>query len=193
MQVFFDFSSKFALNDFHASPINFNLDNKTKLITGDYIGIDFPVTFKQYEGKKLTDVLDTGFAGLYLISEKFKTILEENTLTGWKVYSIKLFDKKGIEVFGYHGFSVTGRCAAVDYGKSEIIEKRLVSHGPICKYYKGMFIDDWDGTDFFTPERTLYTLITKKAANALKKNKITNFRLENLTDIETDVKIIKYY
>jgi hypothetical protein len=171
---------------FQASPINLNLDDDLKLIEGEYNGIDFPIVFKQKYGKKLTDILDTGFPKLYLISEKLKKVIEENKLTGWKIYSIKLFDKKGNEIFGYHGFSLTGRCTSIDYG-TEIIEKRMVPDGPVCRYYKGIFVNNWDGTDFFIPEGTLYTFMTEKTADLLKKNEITNLRMVNLLDEETDV------
>jgi hypothetical protein len=48
-------------------------------------------------------------------------------------------------------------------------------------------IDKWDGSDFFTPEGTYETFITRKAADVLKKNKISNVRLKNLADAEIDV------
>jgi hypothetical protein len=48
--------------------------------------------------------------------------LEENQFTGWKIYPIKLFDKKENEVEGYHGLSVTGICGPQSY--NEIIEKK---------------------------------------------------------------------
>src|SRR3989304_5749304 len=77
------------------------------------------------------------------------------------------------------------------YQKSEIIEKRLVPHGPLCKYYKGLVIDDWDGSDFFTPEGTYATFVSKKAADVLKKNKITNLNLENLADYQVHVSDVR--
>ena len=120
-----------------------------------------------------------------------RKVLEENHLTGWKVFPIKLYDKKGREITGYHGFSITGQSGPTSYEKSEIIEKRLVPNGPLCKYYKGIFIDKWDGTDFFTPDGTYQTFITKKAANILKENKISNMELRNLAEIETNVRYVK--
>ena len=163
------------------------INDHWNLIKGKYEGINFPVAFKQEYGKKFADILGTGWPSLYLISDRMKSILEENKLTGWKVFPIKLYDKKGNEIQGYHGFSITGQCSPVDFGKSEIIEKRLVSHGPLCKYYKGLIVDGWDGSDFFTPEGTYETLMTKKAADALKKNKITNLRMKNLADFQINV------
>lgn len=183
---FFKFSSKLVSSTVQASPIELNIEN-SKLIKGDYLGIDFPVIFKQEDGKKFCDILDTGYVSLYLISERMKTILEENNLTGWKIFPIQLYDKKGNEISGYHGFSITGKCGPINYEKSQIIEKQTVPSGPIFKYYKGIFIDDWDKKDFFSPNKTYQIFITENAADILKKNKITNMYLKNISDYEIGV------
>jgi hypothetical protein len=137
--------------------------------------------------------LDTGWAGLYLISDHLKEILQENNLTGWKIFPIILYDKKKQEIAGYNGFSTVGRCGPINRQKSEIIEKRFVPTGPIVKFYKGLYIglDQWDGTDFFIPDQTYGTIITERAANVLQRNKITNVRLENLADVESHVNSVK--
>ena len=95
-------------------------------------------------------------------------------------------DKKGQEIQGYHGLSIVGRCGKIDYSKSEIIEKRLVPNAPLGKYYKGSYVslDEWDGSDFFLPEKYFGIIITSRAAEVLKRNKLTNIRLENLAEIE---------
>src|ERR1700722_20078064 len=99
---FFDFMSQPASTTVQAHPTDLNIDC-LKLIKGNYQGIDFPVFFKQEYGNKLYDILDTGFPGLFIISERMRKILEENNLTGWKVFPIKLYDKKGNEIADYHG------------------------------------------------------------------------------------------
>ena len=189
---FFDFSSKPLSSTLQAHPVGLKTDENgvsdhSKLIKGQFSGIDFPVIFKQEYGKKLTDILNTGAAGFFLISDRMKKILEENNLTGWKTFPIKLYDKKRNEIFGYHGFSTVGRCGPIDYEKAEIIEKRRVPAGPLCKFYKGLHVglDEWDGNDFFIPDETYGTIITQRAADVLKINKITNMHLVNLADIET--------
>ncbi|MFZ4499873.1 MAG: imm11 family protein [Minisyncoccia bacterium] len=163
------------------------------LVMGDYSGISFPVVFKQEYGKKLQDILDTGWPSLHLISNKMKTVLEDNNLTGWKTFSVKVLDMQGQEIYGYHGFSVTGRCNKIDYGKSEIVEKRLVPNGPLIKFYQGLHIevDKWDGKDFFLPEKYFGIMITQKVAEIVKKSKLTNVLLENLTIIETDYSTVQ--
>lgn len=189
-KFFFSLSSKLSSSTVQAHPIDLKIEH-SKLIKGDYAGIDFPILFKQKYGNELNDMLDTGIAGLFLISDRMKTILEENNLTGWKTFPIKLYDKNGGEIIGYHGLSITGRCGSTSFEKSKIIEKQLVPTGPICKYYKGIHIDKWDGSDFFSPDKKYRTFITKKAADILKKNKLTNVRLENLADHEIDVRYVK--
>lgn len=194
IEKFYTFSSKLSSSTVQAHAISLSdkedstgLFDHHRLIQGVCNDISFPVIFKQEYGKKLEDVLDTGWPSLFLISDKLKGVLEESTLTGWKTFVVKVLDKKGQEIQGYHGLSITGRCGKIDYSKSEIIEKRLVPNAPLSKYYKGLHVglDEWDGSDFFLPEKYFGIIITSRAAEVLKKNKLTNIRLENLAEIET--------
>ena len=189
MSEFFDFGSKLVSTTFLAAPEGLKKSDNgiwetRNLIKGIYEGVKFPVVFKQDDGKILRDILDTGHPGLYLISDRMKILLEENKLTGWQTYPIRLYDKKGVELFGYHGFSVIGHCGPISYEKSEIIERRYIPDGPICRYYKGKSIEDWDGSDFFTPQKNYGIIVTKRAADILKQNKIANLDLENLKEQE---------
>jgi len=190
-ESFFDLRSRFISSTFQAHPIGLEKDASGtdahwNLIKGKYEDIKFPIVFKQKYGKNLTDVLDTGWPSLYLISNKFKDVLESNWLNGWQTFVIKLYDKRGNEISGYHGFSILGKSSSISYENSEIIEKRLVPDGPICKFYKGMDINEWDGSDFFTPEGTYEILVTIKAARILKESSLTNLELINLMDVEVD-------
>ncbi len=195
---FFRFDTKSMLSIFCAFAVSLKKDilgknQQWNVIKGHYAGIDFPVIFKQHHGKKMTDILETGWPSLHLISDRMKQILEENNLTGWQTYPVKVYDKKGNEVLGYNGLSIIGRCAPIDYEKSEIIEKRRVLTGPLREYYKGKHIDValWDKSDFFMPTNSVCIFITEKTATILKKNKITNLELENTKDTEVDVDNIK--
>jgi hypothetical protein len=194
IENFHTFSSKLSSSTVQAHAISLSdkeditgLFDQHRLTQGVYDGITFPVVFKQEYGKKLADVLDTGWVSLFLISDKMKAVLVENALTGWKSFAVKVLDNKGQEIQGYHGLSITGRCDKIDYSKSEIIEKRLVPNAPLGKYYKGLHVglDKWDDSDFFLPEKYFGIIITSRAAEVLKKSKLTNIKLENLTEIET--------
>ncbi|MDR0604221.1 MAG: hypothetical protein LBG80_07980 [Bacteroidales bacterium] len=189
IEKYYTFSSKLSSTTVQAHALGLSskeddtgLFDQHRLIQGVYDGISFPVVFKQEYGKKLEDVLDTGWVNLYLISNKMKTVLEENALTGWKTFAVQVIDKKGREIQNYHGLSITGRCGKIDYSKSEIIKDTLLG-----KYYKGLHVglDKWDGSDFFMPEKYFGTIITNRVVEILKKNNITNIRLENLMEIKT--------
>lgn len=199
---FFNFGSK--LSSANAVVLAVNLDiNKSsrnafdkehehnKLIMGQYDGIDFPVIFKLIDRGKFNDILDTGWASLYLITRKLKSVLEHNNLSGWKSFPVKVYDVKGNEVSDYYGLSITGRCGATKYDQSEIIEKRLVPQGPLVRYYKGISFNDWDGSDFFIPDKTTYIFTEKTAADILKKNNISNMSLTDLADEETDIDMLE--
>ncbi|MEM7110013.1 MAG: DUF1629 domain-containing protein [Bacteroidota bacterium] len=192
IQDYYTLGSKLSSTTFQAHPIGLKskeggIGDNEKLVLGEYYEINFPVTFKQEYGKKLQDVLDTGTAILFLISTKMKTILEENELSGWKTFPVRVQDKKGNEVDGYFGFSITGRCGSIDYDKSDVIKKSLVQGGPVSKYYKGLYVglDEWDRSDFSMPKGTFHPIVTKKAMQAMKKAKLTNIRFEKLSEIET--------
>lgn len=196
---FFTFSSTLSSLSVHVYPVGLKefhpidpdkiyLFDEHRLIQGNYNDILFPVRFKQEYGNKLQDILDTGWAGLYLISDKMKSVLEENNFTGWKTFPVNVLNKQGQEIKSYHGFSVTGRCGKIDYTKSETIEKRLFINGSLTKYYKGLHIglDEWDNTDFFLPKNCFGIIITKQVCEIFKKNKMSNIKFVNLADIETD-------
>ena len=194
---FFEFNTKMTTSIFQAGSVNLKRDvNKDfqewDLVKGNYAEIDFPVVFKQDYGKKLTDILGTGWPSLYLISDRLKKILEDNELTGWKTFPITVYDKKKNEVLGYHGFSVTGRCGSINYEKAEICERQSVPTGPFYKVYKGLYVglDKWDRSDFFIRDESMCFIVTNKAAEILQKNKVTNLVLENLSNVEIDVDAI---
>ncbi|MEP6850584.1 MAG: DUF1629 domain-containing protein [Acidobacteriota bacterium] len=190
---FFELGSKLVSSTVQAHPIGLRPTGKLddigdayRLLKGEFASIQFPVTFRQEYGTRLCDALDTGYPGLYLISNRMKSALEAAELTGWTTFPIRLLDKQGNDIDGYQGFSVTGRCGPIDVSKSQIIEKRLVPNGPLCIYYKGLHVglDRWDGRDFFLPKRNYGTIVTTKGATIIKSSRLTNIRLTNLTDIE---------
>lgn len=171
------------------SKIDNSIEPQWKLILGEYNQITFPVLFRQEYGKILTDLLDTGWPSLYLISERMKNVFEDSFLIGWKTFPIEILDKKANKIEGYHGLSITGRCGSIDYSKCEVIEKRLVTNGPLSKYFKGMPIglDKWDGSDFFLPEQYFGIIISPKAAKIVKESKFSNVSIKSLRDIEKPV------
>lgn len=168
-----------------------NIDNR--LLYGKYDNIDFPIIFQQRKsdcGKKMTDFLNTGCGPLLTpISDKVLDILVQNNITGWKTYPVKIFNKHGIEIFGYHGFSITGRCKDVNLSLlQKKVDYQYIKDGPVYQYYKGFPIDlsTWDKSDIFLLSGTRYLFISEKVYKLFKYNKITNIDCKKVSD-----KIIK--
>ncbi len=184
---FFHISTKMSSSVFQTSPSGLKDMDDDRLLKGDYKNFNFPIVCRQEYGKKLADMIGTGYPSLYLISRKMKTLLEENHLTGWKTFDVLVLDKKGNTVEGYWGLSITGKCGRIDYRKCQIIEKKMIPGGPLGRYYQGLYIglDTWDGSDFFIPEESAWIILTKKAAGMLKEAGLTHLFLENLADIQT--------
>ena len=117
---FYEFGGALVCTTFTARPEKFlqlrsnnELDKANEFINslayGDYDNIA-SIIWKQDSnyGNKLRDVLECG-TSLFLISDRFKNILIESNLTGWKSYPVLLYDKKGNQIEGYNGFSIIGR------------------------------------------------------------------------------------
>ena len=149
------------------------------LLVGDYDYYRFPIVFRQYDGKRLRDFLDTGWPPVYLVSDRVVSLLKENGITGWHNYPIQLFDKKGNLIEGYSGFSVLGK--GCKYSKSwergfnkETFESFTASRG----LYD---ISQWDGSDIFMVRGEI--VITEKAMKLMKANKVTAVEYEKLSDL----------
>lgn len=188
-----DISTFFLLNStFSQTPVcldnaEVTWDISIELIKGNYSSIQIPLIVQQKSGTKWTDFLNPS-GQLKIVSNKFIELLESNKITGWSKFKLKIFDKNGTEAFGYSGFSVIGRCGKIDYSKSFVYENQLVPNGSICKVYKGLYFgyEQWDGSDIFMPEDSLHIIISKKVQDLIKKNKITNIKMQNLADYEVD-------
>lgn len=157
-----------------------------QLIRGEYGRLKFPLVFKQEYGNKLADILDTGWASLYLISDNLKKLLEHNGLSGWRTFPVAVLSKEGREIEGFHGLSITGRCGAIDFTKTEIIKKALVPGGPMGEFYKGLPIDieTWDNSDFFIPDNYFGIIISKQAFEILNGSHLSNIHLLSISEVE---------
>ena len=158
-----------------------NMDLYDELFYGNYENIQFPVTYKIVLGSRLHDIVSTDYSCIRLINNKVKTIFEENQFTGYKTFPVIFLDKNNREIHGYHGLSVTGRSGFRNFSSSEIIDKVLTTNEVIRKY-KGFYVDEWDGTDFFCARKSFATYVTPRVVEVLKKNKIGNFKPEHALD-----------
>lgn len=154
----------------------------SRLILGDYNDLQLPVIYNEIKGgssgKRMRDILDTRYPPLYLISDRFKNVLEESGITGWKSYPIALFDKKGNPIEGYNGFSVTGRA-----GKMQKFDQLPLECGYSADAY-GCYFDTetWDGSDLFNTEGSWHIIANERFIKVLMENKITACDYCRLTD-----------
>ena len=199
MSYFYEFESKRSSHRYHAYLMGYDgiytdIIPEDRLLFGDYEGFNFPLVFKHNNQHKPLDILDTGTVSLYLVSERMINILEENELTGWKKFPIKLIDKKNKEIFGYCGFSVVGRCGRIEYNTSREYYEEIYEGGPLDIYYIGEYFDvgTWDGSDFFISKGQLRTLVTQKVVNVLKKHQLSNLKFTNLNDSKISQSDVRY-
>jgi hypothetical protein len=180
---FYYFGSDYSQANITATTADFdsNINLYEELFYGDYISITFPLTYKIMLGSRLHDIVSTSYSCIRLINSKVKTIFEENQFTGYKTFPVIFLDKNNREIHGYHGLSITGRAGFRNFSSSEIIDKVLTPDEVIRKY-KGYYVDEWDGSDFFCAKRYTATCITPRVVEALNKNKIGNFRPKHAKD-----------
>jgi hypothetical protein len=146
-----------------------------------------PLVFKQNMGAKPKDFVGTGDVGIDLLSSRTIGVLKENGFSGWNSYPVKLLNKKGRLIPGYHGFAVTGQCGSVDNSKSQRVLKLIPKHPEgQMPVWIGLYFDPstWDGTDIFRPNGTVHTFVVEKVKEAFEQAKITNVRFKKLTEIE---------
>ena len=162
-----------------------------KLRIGDYEGLQFPIVYREPqddEGKRLRDVI--WCEGLcYLISDRTKILLEENNVTGWKTYPVIVYDKRGNEIKGYHGFSITGHCG----GEFTFCQDKEIQIDEYSVGKQGISIDleQWDGSDIFTvSERGVYKVVTQRVYNLFKKNKIDAISMIALSKYVHDQRMV---
>jgi hypothetical protein len=69
-----------------------------------------------------------------------------------------------------------------------VIERRRISSGPLCTFYKGVRIDKygWDGSDIFIPEGGFGILLSPKGASVFGKSGLTNVSVTPLSEVEID-------
>ncbi len=115
------------------------------------------------------DLIGFGSAGVHIMSDRMRSVLERSGLTGWFAHRIDVdadvFDGP-IWVLGVSGRSGPTYSAA---------------RNPLPGLPRlGEFLDpsDWDGSDFFCPDNLNGFLITATAAAALRKARLRNLYME---------------
>lgn len=155
---------------------------------------------RQYMGgSQWKDFFGTGFAGTPIMSERVRGLLQEDGVTGWKPYPVRVFDMAGKEIPGYYGLGVTGRCGGrfgFDRRESALIYKASANGKPMPWFQSLHFaVSSWDGSDIFMDqEGSSWILVTDKVAKLFKRGKVSNCDLQDIESVELlamDSEIIK--
>lgn len=154
-----------------------------KVFRSEYIP-EYVVECMPSLGSKTFDFLNSGYAGLNLVSKKIVELFRNNAISGWSSIPVRI---KGYENCEYYLFTVTGRCSAIDFEKSvSFIKDPFTPTGRHIVAKRGLYFDlnSWDGSDIFTPEKSTFTFVTEKVISLLSKSKATNVIFKNLTKFE---------
>ncbi len=114
------------------------------------------------------DLIGTGWATLRVISQRFRQVLDDAQLTGWRTFPVVVLDH-ALDMPLYL-LAVTGRCGP-EYGSSGVHRAGLP---PL-----GMFLDphEWDGADLFMPPNAGDVLLTTRAGDVVKRARLRNVRI----------------
>lgn len=128
-----------------------------------------PFEMEITEGSRLYDIVGFQDTANFAISERFYNLLQEHCISGWKGYEISI---KGTNE-KYYGFQVIGKCGKLEQPKEP-------------GFYTGYKFDydSWDKSDLFSPNETVLLFCTKKIRDLLKKNKITNIELTDISKVQ---------
>jgi hypothetical protein len=115
------------------------------------------------------DLIGFGWATVYLMTERMRTSLASSDLTGWFAQPVEFNSEalgRTIWLLGVEGTSGPTYSSA---GNPLPGLPRL-----------GEFLDpaDWDGSDFFCPANWNGFLVTKRAADSLRKARLRNLYFE---------------
>lgn len=186
------FTENFSLSGrgFRVDPSeSFRVDEVDTLVQGQWHP-KRAIEFVHQGGKRLCDVIWTGFPPMVLISKAFRDVLKRESFTAWSTYPVKVYDKDGKQLRGYAGLAFLGRAGAVDFSRStKVWRGPRYDGGPKWQNYFGLaFKDDkWDGSDFFMSEDRSSTYVTDGVKRALQELKIPNVEFERLSEYEEQV------
>ena len=143
------------------------------LFAGRLSKLEHPLRLYAYMGGQATDFLWSATA-LICISRRVVTLWKEHGFTGWGVYPVAVYDRKGESLSDYFGFAVTGPRIKRDRSRSEIVIKPPpVPGGKSHQVYKGLYFNEkeWDGSDFFLVGGAI--VVTQSVRDACKRAKIS--------------------
>ena len=131
------------------------------------------------------DVIWCNTTGPIIVSDRVLALWQEEGVTGWDTYPVRLLNADDKHGRTFHGVTITGRCGPIDPTRSEVFIKQMPAKA--AKRYRGLYfdVDTWDGRDMFMTEgRGLWHFVTEKVRRLFEKNGIRNVRFTSLRECE---------
>jgi hypothetical protein len=125
-----------------------------------------PLTGTARRQGRAGDLVGTYWAGVYLVSERFRASVAELGASGWSTTPIHV---PGVDV-PLSLLSITGKCGPLVGAGGEQTEGTAL----------GTFIDPqlWDGSDFFLASNNNSTFVIGSVANAIQRMGLANVAFE---------------
>lgn len=141
------------------------------------------ISFVRGEGRCKADIIGTGSVSLYLFSSQLIQVFRAENVTGWYSTPVR-FDDETASYGEYQALSVVGRCGAIDFARSRLVEKRKADRKE--KWWRGLYFDpeSWDGSDIFTPAGTAHVFMVARVAELLRLCDIDGATLVALSAVE---------
>ena len=147
-----------------------------------------PISYRFVTGQTPKDLVGTGYPGRFLLAERVFNALRCERCTGWSTYPVRLLGADGLEISGYQGLAITGRCGHPDNSRRQVIE--VLPFGKFARV-RGLYLDEktWDGTDVFFLQGSYHICVTDAARRAIMALPPSNIRFTALDEITGIVKI----
>ncbi len=139
-----------------------------RLLDAEYDGA-LPIQGTADRAGKVGDLVGTFWAGLYLMGDRFKKVLEHNAINGWHAYETVCEGLPSQTAWWVLG--VEGRAGPVLTGQKGV----QAGLDPL-----GQYLDprEWDGSDLFHAANEGAVFVTSRAAQIIQEARLKNVLLQ---------------
>jgi hypothetical protein len=144
------------------------------------------LAFKRHSGKQVTDLLATTYAVLFLVSERFRRLLRDSSVTGWATLPVMVEGLAATAPPHHELFLVTGRCGPLDNSRSpRVWRDSPVPGGKPYQTWVGLYFDPgtWDGSEIFCPDGSGHVFVVGRVRDVLADN-VSNVRFRPILSVE---------
>jgi len=132
-------------------------------------------------GSRWKDFLWTTLAGTPIIAERLCKQLQDGGLTGWQTYPVVVLDATGVEVQGYRGLAINGRCRGrIGFDRHEsALTYRPSAKGEPMPWFQGLHFnaDTWD------QDGSGWIIVSERVQTLFKRAKVSNCVLEDIESV----------